>query len=129
MPLKTIVEKRRQGGYLVRLEGRLDSATAPACEKKLMPLLQENVRTIVLDAAGLEYISSMGLRIVLEIRKQLAARKGHLVLAHLQPAVAQVFEVADILPRTGIFDSVESADIFLDAIQRREQVKGTDESD
>ena len=113
----------------MRLEGRLDSATAPACEKKLMPLLQENVRTIVLDAAGLEYISSMGLRIVLEIRKQLAARKGHLVLAHLQPAVAQVFEVADILPRTGIFDSVESADIFLDAIQRREQVKGSDESD
>ena len=105
------------------------SATTPACEKKLLPLLQEKVRAIVLDAAGLEYISSIGLRLVLELRKELAARKGHLVLAHLQPPVAQVFEVADILPRTGIFDSVESADIFLDAIQRREQVKGTDESD
>ncbi|HOW98558.1 MAG TPA: STAS domain-containing protein [Kiritimatiellia bacterium] len=129
MPLKTTVEKRRQGGYLVRLQGRLDSETTPGCEKKILPLLEEKVHTVVLEAAGLEYISSAGLRLVLELRKQMAARKGHLALAHLQPAVAQVFEVADILPRTGIFDSVESADMFLDAIQRREQVKSVDETD
>lgn len=129
MPLKTTLEKRRQGGYLVRLQGRLDTAATPGCEKTIMPLLKEKVRTVVLDAAGLEYISSTGLRLVLEIRKQLEAKKGRLLLTHLQPAVARVFEVAEILPRTDVFDTVESADIYLDALQRREAVKGFDESE
>lgn len=129
MPLKTTVEKRREGSYLVRLHGRLDTATTPGCEKKIMPLLKEKVRTLVLDAAGLDYISSVGLRLILQLRKSLEAGKGKLALTHLQPPVARVFEVAEILPRTDVFDTVESADIYLDALQRREAVKDFDESE
>ncbi len=126
MSLKTSVTQRRKGVHTVRLEGRLDTATSLDCEEKLKPLLDGDARTIVFDLEKLEYISSMGLRLILAARKALAARKGRVLLIHPQPQIAKVFEIADILPKTDIFESLESADIFLDAVQRKELVQGQD---
>ena len=58
--------------------------------------------------------------------KALTARRGSVALSHLQPQIAKVFELAEILPKTSIFDSTESADIFLEAVQNRELLKNQD---
>lgn len=129
MPLNTTIRKSREHAYTVRLEGRLDTDTSPACEKKLKPLLDGDARTIVFDLEKLDYLSSAGLRLVLAARKALAARKGRVLLSRLQPQIAKVFEMAEILPKTDIFESVESADIFLDAVQRKELLRNQDVDD
>ena len=126
MPLKITTEERKPGVFIVRLAGRLDSATAPSCDEQLKPLLKKSTRTLMLDLKDLDYISSMGLRIVLAAQKALHGRGRHVLLLHVQPQVAKVFDVADILPKTSIFDSVESADIFLEAVQNRELLKDQD---
>ena len=125
MPLKITTGERKPGVFVVKLAGRLDSATCPACEEAIRPLLKKGTRTLMLDLKELEYISSMGLRIVLAARKALPGG-GHVLLLHVQPQVAKVFDLADILPKTSIFDSVESADIFLEAVQNRELLKNQD---
>ena len=48
------------------LEGRLDTVTAPDLEKELKASL-DGVKELVLDFEKLEYISSAGLRVLLEI--------------------------------------------------------------
>lgn len=126
MSLTTEIEKRKEGHYVVKLEGRLDTNTAPACEKKIAPLLAAGTKLIVFDLAKLEFISSMGLRLVLSAKKALHAHKGRVVLASLQPQIADVFDLADVLPKTDILESTESGDLFLDAVQRKEIVKDTD---
>ncbi len=52
------------------LEGRIDSSNAPAAEKEIMEFAGSHPHTaVVIDAEGLEYISSAGLRVILRIRK------------------------------------------------------------
>ncbi|MBN1268413.1 MAG: STAS domain-containing protein [Kiritimatiellae bacterium] len=126
MSLKIEIEKRKEGHYVVKLDGRLDTNTAPECEKKIAPLLVAGTKVIAFDMAKLDFISSMGLRLVLSARKALSAHKGRLVLAGLQPQIADVFDMANVLPSTDILETAESGDIFLDAIQRRETMKDMD---
>jgi anti-anti-sigma factor len=126
MSLKITTEERKPGVFVAKLAGRLDSATCPACEEKIKPLLKKSTRILMLDLKDLDYISSMGLRIVLEAQKALRGPGRHVLLLHVQPQVAKVFDLADILPKTSIFDSVESADIFLEAVQNRELLKNQD---
>ena len=125
MALRIEIEERGKDLFLVRLDGRLDTNTASDCERRLAPLL-ETARQIVLHLEELEYISSMGLRVLLSARKAMAAHRGRLVLASPSPAVQKVLDLAEILPATDIFQSLESADIFLDAVQHKEKYKDID---
>ena len=128
MPLKITSEEKKPGAVVVKLAGRLDTTTREACEAKLRSLIKDGARILTLDMEKLEYISSMGLRIILSVRKTLEENKGRgrVVLVKLQPQIAKVFELVDVLPKTSIFDSTESADIFLDAIQNKELNKDKD---
>ena len=71
----------------------------------------------------------MGLRVILAARKSLETHGGKIVLTHLQPPIQKVFDLADILPATDIFSSVEGADRFLDAIERKEKIRQLDVDD
>ena len=61
---------------------------------------------LVLDLAGVDYISSAGLLAIMLASKQITAQGGTLVIAGLQPFVKEVFEVSrfatllDIAPST-----------------------------
>ena len=48
----------------IEIGGRLDTHTYQALDQKLAPVLASNVQSLVLDLAGLEYISSAGVRSV-----------------------------------------------------------------
>lgn len=81
---------------VIALVGRLDSQSAPSFEKQLYPLLSGH-SGVVLDLAGLDYISSAGLRMVLLIANAARQIDAKLALCHLKPHVREVFEVSGIL--------------------------------
>lgn len=83
--------------HIVTLKGRLDSATASGFEKALLPILQENSGTLLMDFSGLEFISSAGLRVVLIAAKRLRQTRGKLLLCCLQDHVREVFEISGFL--------------------------------
>ena len=93
------VEKKNEGTKdTVFLTGRLDTATAPEldtfAEKELI-----NTQELVLDFAGLEYISSAGLRVILKMQKFMNV-KGTMKLIHVSDIIQDVFDItgfADIL--------------------------------
>ena len=125
MSLKTAIEKKNNH-CKIAIEGRLDSATAPEAEKEIEAALPEKTASVVFDLGGLDYISSAGLRVVLKTRKRVEQAGGKVVVANMQAPVAKVFEIANILMSTDIFNSVESADMYLDAIQSREKLQRFD---
>ena len=123
MSFNVQVESKTEGVYFITLEGRLDTETYPLTEKKLMPLASGQARVMIFNLAKLEYISSMGLRVVLKVRKAIDARKGTLVMTNVQPQIQKVFEIANALPAQSIFASVEEADRYLDRMQNLELEK------
>lgn len=104
------IQEGRSGDVLVVApRGRVDSTTSGDLEQRLLDLLGSGQRRLVLDLAGIEYISSAGLRVLLLVAKRLKTAQGDLVLCALTPAVRQVFELAGFLSIFQLEDSREAA--------------------
>src|SRR5260370_37379507 len=86
MGLEIEVTEVGNGGRGVALRGRLDSQTAPILDERL-ELVLKSATALIFDMAGLEYISSAGIRVLVKARKTLEARGGGGAGAHLQPPV------------------------------------------
>ena len=104
-----IVESKSGTVYICRLYERIDSMTSPILEDKLTKLIGFGERTILLDFANLDYISSAGLRVLLSSAKKLKANNGALKICSLKGMVKEVFTMsgfADIIP---IYQNEEEA--------------------
>ena len=79
---------------IFELSGRLDSNSAPAFEKQLNDFILSPGAHLVFDFNDLEYISSAGLRVILNTAK--AFRKGPyaFITCAMQDHVLEVFEIA-----------------------------------
>ena len=81
---------------VLSLEGRLDAANAPLLERKINQWGDEVTR-LILDFSKLEYISSMGLRILLHTQKVMKEKNGRLVIENICEAVREVFDMTGFL--------------------------------
>lgn len=120
MPLQTKTTEMKPCVFTIHLNGSLDSTTYTVLESKIDYLLREGgARVITLDMAGLEFLSSMGVRVVLKTKKDLAAINGELLMVHLQPQITKVFEIINAIPSMSIFSSIEELDAYLARIQSK----------
>lgn len=88
------IEESREGDVVILgLVGRLDTATAADLDFAADPHVDGPTR-LLLDLAGIQYVSSAGLRIVLMIAKKLQKSGGRLVLCCMTSAVREVFDLA-----------------------------------
>ena len=90
--------EKENGVTLLKVEGRLDTTTAPELEKAINNE-GEALEKLVLDFKGVEYISSAGLRVILAAQKKMNAQ-GSMELINVSEAVMDIFEMtgfADIL--------------------------------
>ena len=94
-----IIEKECNANVnTLKVVGRLDTTTAPTLEAAVSEVTASCER-LVLDFAGLEYISSAGLRVILKAQKAMAA-KGGMKLLHVNETIMEIFEItgfSDIL--------------------------------
>ena len=79
-----------------KLEGRLDTATAPELENAINNEGEE-LKNLVLDFSGINYISSAGLRVLLGAQKKMNVQ-GSMELINVSE------NVMDILEMTGFAD-------------------------
>ena len=84
--------KRPPNSAELRLEGRLDTTSAPAAQDAFLKVAGEYAK-ITLDFANLAYVSSAGLRAILTLQKQVNRTGGSLTLINVSPAVMEVFEM------------------------------------
>ena len=81
--------------YTLKLEGRLDTITAPDLEARINEVVGD-AKKLILDLADLAYISSAGLRVLLGAAQQMED-KGEMVVRNLTPAVREVFKLTGFL--------------------------------
>jgi anti-anti-sigma factor len=104
-----INEERQDGVVVVAPVGRIDSTTSGALDAHLMRLTGAGPQRIVIDFAGVDYISSAGLRVLLALAKRTRDSRGALALAALGDGVRQVFELAGFLPLFSVEPTRERA--------------------
>ena len=89
----TIDKKLENGKLTLALAGRLDSNTSPDLEAAVK---LDGVDELVFDFAGLEYIASAGLRVLLGAQKEMSAKGGKMLVANPNEMVKGVFEVTGL---------------------------------
>ncbi len=94
---------------LVQVAGRLDANSSPELEKKLVNLLESGEKDFLIDLAELDYISSVGLRVLLMAAKKAKASGGQVALNSLREHVLEVFEIAGFTAIFPIYVSREEA--------------------
>ena len=88
------VDKDLSGGCLtLKVAGRLDTNTAAELESEFSP---DGVSEIVFDFAGLEYISSAGLRVLMMVMKAMSERGGKVRIANPNMMVKGVLDMTGL---------------------------------
>jgi len=110
--IKISVSKREYGEdtYVVRVDGFIDTLTAPELERTLGTMVDQGKYNLVIDLAGVDYISSAGWGIFISRIKEIRKNEGDLKLARMSPGVYEVFELLEFDRILRAYDSVEEAE-------------------
>lgn len=79
---------------ILRIDGRLDAASAPILERKINSLIDEDHYHLILDFTRIDYLSSAGMRVLLSATKKLKSKKGALILFSVADDVGEVIKMA-----------------------------------
>jgi anti-sigma B factor antagonist len=93
-------------------EGRIDHANSEDFRLALTPFVERCSATaerLVLDLAGVDYVSSAGLRCFMIAEKQAKSQGGTIVVAAMQPVVNEIFEISRFTLVFETFASVRDA--------------------
>ncbi len=86
------IEKNLSGTELnVKVSGRLDTTTAPELEAEVMGAIS-GVTKLVLNFEALEYLSSAGLRVLLQAQK-IMNKQGEMIIKNVNETINEIFEV------------------------------------
>ncbi len=95
---------------VVSILGRVDSATAPRLAEKLNEITGAGRFRIVLDMAGMDFISSAGLRVLIGAQKTCKRyNRGEVVLSAVPPTIMASLELAGFTPLFKIFEDKTAA--------------------
>ena len=87
----TIEKNLNSTELTVTIVGRLDTTTAPQLEASLKESF-EGLTKLVLDFSELEYLSSAGLRVLLQAQKTMN-KQGEMVVRNVNETISEIFEV------------------------------------
>lgn len=79
---------------LLTFTGRLDTLTEPEAAPRVLKAVESCDTGVIFDLAGLEFVSSAGLRLMLLAYKHCAANGKKLAMVRAQPAVYKIFKLA-----------------------------------
>jgi anti-sigma B factor antagonist len=94
---------------LVTLAGECDLHTGRQLRDVLTSEVSRGARRMILDLAGLAFMDSTGMQVLLGVRTVLSVRGGTMALISPQPVVARILELTGADQYIPVYDSLEEA--------------------
>ena len=85
--------KEQDNNLVAYFEGRLDTAATPQTERALAPLISSEGK----DCTKLEYISSSGLRLFLNVLKNAKPKGVHVYVTGMNASIRSVFTMTGFM--------------------------------
>lgn len=112
-----IKEEKKENATIFSLKGRLDSATSPEVEAKIMDTIGHGTKEVILDFSSLDYISSAGIRVLVHCHKELEKLHGHIFLTSVPKPIENVLYITGFLPYFKVFEGKAEALQELDKLK------------
>jgi anti-sigma B factor antagonist len=103
-PLSILVSPDGEGNVVVALHGEIDVATADQLREALVEALTVWSGQVVIDLAGVSFIDSQGLGILIRVRKDCDSDPKRLTIRSPQPQTRKIFELTGLDTILGIED-------------------------
>ena len=88
------VEQERTGGKLTfRIQGEINAVTAPELKEALDGAFDDEVTELVFDVADVPYISSAGLRVLLETQTAINGREGSMEVRGVNETIMEILKL------------------------------------
>jgi len=101
----------KQDSILIRVVGRLESGPLNQLANEIIGTNNAKLPKVVyLDFHELKYISSIGIRMLLDLQNNLKKSESKLVLIAIPPSVAQVFQLLGLLQAFQHFETLDEAE-------------------
>lgn len=91
------------------LTGKLDGVSSPNVQEQISQALTKGFKNIALDCTNLNYMSSAGIRVLLQSYHQVGKQSGKIVLTSVPKAIEQTLYVTGFLSYFKIFNSPQEA--------------------
>jgi anti-sigma B factor antagonist len=104
-----LLEESRSGVTIVTARGRLDGASSAMFAERLDKLVSGTAPRLVVDFAGVEFVSSAGLRAVLTLVKKVKAANGVFALCAVRPPVREVLDITGFTSMINIHPELSTA--------------------
>jgi anti-sigma B factor antagonist len=105
---------------VVEMSGNLDGTTALMAEEIIKEHAQEGSR-LILDLREVGYMSSMGLRLLFLLSRNLADLHGHLALVGLSDDLKETMSITGFLDHFATYDTLEEGVSALQQEQEKEE--------
>jgi anti-sigma B factor antagonist len=99
----------RNGFAVLSVHGEVDVYTAPQFRERLIQLVDQGQRRIVVDLEGVEFLDSTGLGVLVGGLKRVRSHDGDLALVCTQRRILKVLEITGLTKVFSIHDSVDTA--------------------
>jgi anti-anti-sigma factor len=110
MSLKVNSAETRPGVFTVSPIGTLDANSYTILETTVDLILKESPDVLIFDMEYLDYINSMGVRVLLKAKKALEKDNGKIIFMHLQRQIKKVFEILNAIPTLQVFSNIQEMD-------------------
>lgn len=108
--VQIIVDTHQSGGWTVlTVAGELDVVGGPDLRQHVMAATSEGRSNLILDLAGVDFIDSFGLGVLVGALKRARLANGDLRLVIPEPRIRRVLELCDLDKAFAISDSVSGA--------------------
>jgi anti-anti-sigma factor len=97
------------GIKLIRLTGRLDMKSVLLIDSRFTALSATQSGPVLVDLSGVDFIASIGIRLLISNAKAVAGRGGQMVLACAQPLVEKTLEILGVNKLIHMYGSREDA--------------------
>jgi anti-anti-sigma factor len=105
--------------FEAELVGSLDTGSSPQLDEFLKTLLANQPKSLRLDLAHLDYVSSNGLRLLMTAARHFKQAGGVFTVANPQPQVRKVIDIAKALPAETVFASAAEEEKYFDDMQKK----------
>ena len=107
MELNIESERTDSGIAVIIVAGELDLYTAPRLKENLLAALEDGVLKVVIDMAGVHFIDSSALGVLIGGVKRLKPKGGRLILVSVDENVNWIFQITGL---NSVFDIYSSRD-------------------
>jgi anti-sigma B factor antagonist len=95
---------------LVQASGRVNSQTAPQLAEAFKSIQDDERFKIVFDMSQVDFISSAGLRVMIDVQKTCKRwNRGEMVLTNVPPRIYETLDLAGFVPLFKIYAEVVEA--------------------